>query len=113
MGFAVYPVAVARAHDIFGGRDAVGVSAGLLFAYSVGACVSPTLASLIMTLTGTPFGLFAFWLLINGSLAVATLYLRKREKIVIVAVADQVAFVPMKNTSPVVMALDPRGETEK
>ncbi|WP_319407576.1 MFS transporter [uncultured Desulfosarcina sp.] len=110
--FAVYPVSVARAHDIFGGKDAVAVSAGLLFAYSIGACASPILASGVMTLLDTPFGLFAFWCLINGTFAVITLYLRKREKVETVAVEDQVAFAPMKSTSPVVMSLDPRNNPE-
>ncbi|WP_372682902.1 MFS transporter [Desulfosarcina sp.] len=110
--FAIYPVAVARAHDIFGGQEAVAVSAGLLFAYSVGASVSPLLASGVMTLLDSPFGLFAFWLLINGAFAVITLYLRKMEKVEIVAVDDQVAFVPMKSTSSVVMSLDPRTDPE-
>ncbi len=110
--FAVYPVSVARSHDIFGGQDAVAVSAGLLFAYSIGASVSPLLASGVMTLLDSPFGLFAFWLLINGAFAVATLYLRKQEKIEIVAVEDQVAFVPMKSPSAVIMSLDPRSGPE-
>ena len=112
MMFAVYPVSVARAHDIFGGQDAVAVSAGLLFSYSIGASLSPILASAVMTLIGTPMGLFAFWCLVNGGLAVATIYLRKREKIEIVPVEDQVAFVPMKSTSPVAMTLDPRADSE-
>jgi MFS family permease len=110
--FAVYPVSVARAHDVFGGKDVVPVSAGLLFAYSIGACVSPLLASGVMTLLDSPFGLFAFWLLINGVFAVVTLYLRKQEKVEVVAVKDQVAFVPMKSTSAVVMSMDPRSEPE-
>ena len=113
MMFAVYPVSVARAHDVFGGQDAVAVSAGLLFAYSIGASLSPITASAIMTLLGTPFGLFAFWCLVNGTLAVATVYLRKREKIEIVAVEDQVAFVPMKSSSPVAMTLDPRTDLDE
>ena len=113
MMFAVYPVSVARAHDVFGGQDAVAVSAGLLFAYSIGASLSPIAASTIMTLSGTPLGLFAFWCLVNGGLAVATIYLRKREKIEIVPVEDQVAFVPMKSTSPVAMTLDPRTDYEE
>ena len=108
MMFAVYPVSVARAHDIFGGQDAVAVSAGLLFAYSIGASLSPILASGLMALLETPFGLFAFWGLVNGGLAGATIYLRKREKIEIVPVEEQVAFAPMKSTSPVAMTLDPR-----
>jgi MFS family permease len=110
--FAVYPVSVARAHDIFGGQDAVAVSAGLLFAYSIGASVSPLLASGVMTLLNSPFGLFAFWCLINSTFAVVTLYLRKREKIIIVTVKDQVAFAPMKSTSSVALSLDPRSSPE-
>jgi MFS family permease len=112
MVFAVYPVSVARAHDIFGGQDAVAVSTGLLFAYSIGASISPLLASGVMTVLKTPFGLFAFWSLINGAFAVAALYLRKQEKVKIVPVKDQVAFAPMKSTSPVVMSLDPRSGPE-
>jgi len=112
MMFAVYPVSVARAHDVFGGQDPVAVSAGLLFAYSIGASVSPLLASGVMTLMNTPFGLFAFCFLVNGTLAVVTLYLRKQEKVEIVAVEDQVAFVPMKSTSPVMMSMDPRSDPE-
>ena len=108
LAFAVYPVSVARAHDVFGGQDVIAVSAGVLFAYSIGASVSPMLASMVMTLLGTPYGLFAFWFAVNGGFAVIAFYLRKREKVEIVAVEDQVAFVPMKSTSPVAMTLDPR-----
>ena len=108
--FAVYPLSVARAHDIFGGKDAVAVSAGLLFAYSIGACLSPLLASGVMTLLGSPFGLFAFWGFNSCILAVVTLSMRKYEKVERVPVAEQVSFVPMKSTSPVIMALDPRSD---
>jgi MFS family permease len=112
MMFAIYPVAVARAHDIYGGQDAVVVSAGLLFAYSIGASLSPILASGVMTLMGTPYGLFVFWSGVNAALALTAFYLRKREKIEIVPVEEQVAFVPMKSTSPVATALDPRAVKE-
>jgi MFS family permease len=111
--FAVYPVSVARAHDIFGGADTVAVSAGLLFAYSIGASVSPVLASGVMTLLDSPFGLFAFWCLVNSTFAAVAIYLRQWEKIETVSVEDQVAFVPMKSTSPVaVMTLDPRNDPQ-
>jgi MFS family permease len=112
LAFAVYPVSVARAHDIFGGRDAVAVSAALLFAYSIGASASPLLASGMMLLLDTPFGLFAFWSLNNVVFAAVAVYLRRYEKVKIVPVKDQVAFVPMKSTSSVVMALDPRSDIE-
>ena len=102
----------ARAHDIFGGQEAVAVSAALLFAYSIGASLSPILASGVMTLLKTPFGLFAFWAIVNAALAGIALYLRKRGKIQIVPVEEQVAFVPMKSTTPVATALDPRTEPD-
>lgn len=108
--FAVYPVSVARTHDVFDGQDSVSVSAGLLFAYSIGASISPALASGIMTLLSSPFGLFAYWCLVNGTLSAITIYLRKQEKVKNVSVEDQVAFMPMRSTSPVAMALDPRSE---
>ena len=108
--FAVYPVAVARAHDLFGGQDTVAVSAGLLFAYSIGASLSPILAAGVMSLLDNPFGLFAFWSLVHATFVAMILYLRKQERIETVPVADQVAFVPMKSTSPVVMTLDPRSD---
>ncbi len=110
--FTVYPLSVARAHDIFGGQDVVAVSAGLLFAYSIGASVSPLLASGVMTLLDSPLGLFVFWGLISGTLAVVTIYLRKLEKVQLIPVAEQVSFVPMKSTSPVIMASDPRTDVE-
>lgn len=108
--FAIYPLAVARAHDIFGGQDVVAVSTGLLFAYSIGACVSPLLASSVMSQLGSPFGLFAFWGLTSGILAVLIVYLRKHENVAVVSVEDQVSFVPMKSTSPVIMSLEPMSD---
>lgn len=110
--FAVYPLSVARAHDLFGGQDTVAVSAALLLAYSVGACASPLLASAVMAALKTPFGLFAFWCLINLAFAVAIFYFKAKEKVVHVPVENQVAFVPMRSTTPVVMALDPRSEVK-
>jgi hypothetical protein len=93
---------------VFDGQDTVAVSGCLLFAYSVGACASPLLASGLMTLLKSPFGLFAFWFIVNAGLALVSIYLLKKEKVEVVAVEDQVAFVPMKRSSPVVIAMDPR-----
>ena len=111
--FAVYPVAVARANDVFEGRDAVGVSAALLLCYSIGAVFGPVMASIIMTISNTPYGLFIYWSLVSGAFAALALYLKHMEKIAIVHLADQVNFVPMKNSSSVAMVLDPRTDAEK
>jgi MFS family permease len=110
LAFAVYPVSVARAHDLFDSRDAVSVSVGLLFAYSIGACISPLMAAWVMNLFGSPKGLFAFWALTNGLFVAIALYLRQLERVTSVPVDAQVSFVAMKTSSPVVMALDPRAD---
>ena len=106
--FAVYPVAVARANDVFEGKDAVGVSSALLLCYSIGAVFGPILSSIIMTLLNTPYGLYVYWSLVSGVFAVITIYLKHKEKITIIEPAEQVNFVPMKNTSSVAMTMDPR-----
>jgi MFS family permease len=110
--FAVYPVAVARANDVFEGKDAVAVSSALLLCYSIGAVFGPILAAAVMALLKTPYGLYVYWSLVAGVFAVITVYLKFRERITIVPVSEQVNFVPMKNTSSVAMVLGPRADTD-
>jgi len=111
--FAIYPVAVARANDVFEGKDAVAVSSALLLAYSIGAVFGPILASAAMTLWQNPYGLYVYWSLVGAIFAGITIYLRGKERITIIAVEDQVHFVPMKNTSSVAVVLDPRTDGAK
>jgi MFS family permease len=111
--FAVYPVAVARANDVFEGQDAVAVSSALLLCYSIGAIFGPILASIIMTLSNTPYGLYVYWSLVTGVFAVIAIYLKKKERITIIHPAQQVNYMPMKNTSSVAMVLDPRTNAEE
>ena len=106
--FAVYPLAVARANDVFAGKEAVAVSSALLLCYSIGAIFGPVLASVAMTLLKTPYGLFVYWSVVAGVFAVMTVYLRRKERIAIIEPAEQVNFAPMRNTSSVAMVLDPR-----
>ena len=56
----------------------------------------------------TPFSLSALRGLVNGTAAMTIFCLRLREIIEDLAVEDQVAFAPLKSTSPAVMAIDPR-----
>ena len=91
--FAVYPLSVARAHDVFEGKRTVAVSACLLLSYSIGASISPLLASVTMDLLKTPFGLFAYWSSVNGVFALIGVYLLKQEKVAKVAIEDQVQLV--------------------
>ena len=110
--FAVYPVSVARAHDVFDPKDAVAVSSALLLCYSIGAIFGPIFASAVMTVVDNPFGLYVYWSLVAGIFAAITFYLRRKEKISIVPVEEQVNFIPMKNTSSVAMVMDPRTEID-
>ena len=92
--FAVYPVSVARAHDLFDGRDTVAVSTGLLLAYSIGASVSPILASAVISLLNNPFGLFAFWCITHIFFAGVIFYFKAKEKVVTVPVESQSLLYP-------------------
>ncbi len=111
--FAVYPVAVARANDVFEGKDAVGVSSALLLCYSIGAVFGPILSSIIMTLMNTPYGLYVYWSLVSGIFAVITIYFKHKERITIIEPADQVDFMPMQKTSSVASTMDPRTDAQE
>jgi MFS family permease len=108
--FSIYPVAVARAHDIFDAQDVVKVSSVLLLCYGIGAMFGPTLAASVMALTDTPYGLYYFMIAVSSLYAVVTLLLRRMESVRIVPVEEQVEFVMMETTSDVAMHLDPRME---
>ena len=110
--FAVYPVAVARANDVFEGKDAVAVSSALLLCYSIGAVFGPIMAAAVMTLLKTPYGLYVYWSLVAVLFAVITIYLKHKERITIIPVAEQGNFVPMKSTSSVAMVMAPRADAD-
>ena len=106
--FTIYPVSVARAHDMFDASDVVRVSSALLLSYGIGASLGPMAASWVITLSGTPFGLYYYFA--GGSLAFAVLALAWRglEVAEIVPPEEQTDFVMTKRTSNVAIHLDPR-----
>jgi MFS family permease len=110
--FTIYPVAVARAHDLFEPGEIIPVSSGLLLAFSIGAAAGPVAASSAMAATGTPYGFFGYGIVIGLVYAFVTFYLRRKESVAIIPVEEQVDFVPMKETSTVAMMFDPRTDTE-
>jgi MFS family permease len=112
IGFTLYPVAVARGHDLFDPGQVVAVSSGLLLGYGLGASIGPILSAGTMSLLGTPNGLFVFIALVGGVYAALAAWLRTLEAVAIVPVAGQGAFMPMKHTSPVAMVIDPRAEPQ-
>ncbi|MFW5854878.1 MAG: MFS transporter [Thermodesulfobacteriota bacterium] len=110
--FAVYPVAVSRAHDVSPSHDVVAISSALLLCYGVGSSIGPIAASAFMTAFQSPYALFGFCACIGILYAVLGFFLRQMEMLKHVPLDEQVDFFPMKNTSQVAHALDPRGSLE-
>ncbi|MDF1590690.1 MAG: MFS transporter [Desulfobacterales bacterium] len=111
--FTIYPVSVARTHDLFETTDIVPVSSALLLSYGIGASLGPIIASGMMTLLNSPYGLFVFFSLTAGLFALFSFYLVHMEKIKVLPVSAQVKFAPMKNSSPVASQLDPRTAVDR
>jgi MFS family permease len=106
--FTIYPVAVARTHDLFEVKDIIPVSAALLLSFGIGASMGPIIAAAMMAVLKSPYGLFVFFSLTAGLFALMGFYLIHKEKIKVLPVSEQVNFALMKNSSPVASQLDPR-----
>lgn len=104
--FSIYPVSMARAQDNLEKADIVPVSAALILFFGMGACVGPLASSSLIALVG-PWGLYFFTAFCGGILGLAAWGYRYKQPS---SVEDQVAFVPIPRTSPVVSHFDPRGE---
>ena len=61
LNFAIYPVSVARAHDLFEPSEIVSVSSALIFCYGFGACIGPVAASSVMAAFDRPHSLLPVW----------------------------------------------------
>jgi MFS family permease len=110
--FTIYPLSVARAHDLFDIKDIVPVSSVLLLFFGTGAMVGPILASAFMTVMKTPYGFFAYFAFVASLYSMTTFYLRKKEFVKIIPVDKNVPFVAMKETWPVVALIDSSGDVE-
>ena len=110
--FTIYPVSIARAHDLSDAANIVPISSVLLLFYGCGAMVGPILASAAMSAAGSAYGFFVYCAAIAAMFALVIFYLRKKEIVTVVAAEDNVEFVMMKNTSPVAVMIDPRTAVE-
>lgn len=110
--FTVYPVAVARAHDLFEPKEIVPVSACLLLCYGVGAAIGPVGAARVMGSTGSPYGLMVYTAMVAGLYAAVTWLLRRFEQVEIIPVEEQVGFLPMESSSRIALRLDPRADLD-
>ena len=110
LAFTLYGQGLTHANDFADASELLSISAGLLFAFGVGAVVGPVAASAIMSLTG-PFGLFVFTGALTAVLASFVVYrMTRREPL---PAEDQTPFSPMPATTPVIAELDPRSEPEE
>ena len=108
--FTIYPVSVARTHDLFEAKDVVSVSSALLLFYGIGATLGPITCSVFMGYSKSPYGFFAYCGTIGGIYAAASLFLKSIEKVSMIPTDEHIDFMPMRNSSPVAMSIDPRGE---
>jgi MFS family permease len=104
--FSIYTVAMARAQDNIDKKEIVPVSAALILFFGFGACFGPITSSLAVSKLG-PFGLYYFTAFCGAGLGLIVWSFRKRLSR---SLADQVPTIPIPRTSPVVGAIDPRGE---
>lgn len=105
--FALYPLCISHACDLVETKDTVAATGGLLLAYGVGSVVGPNIAPFFMSLMG-PAGLFAYFLVISGLLALATIW-----RMQVRAPTPQDEKVPYSNiprTTPLAGELDPRSD---
>ena len=105
-----YPIAMAHASDHAGTQRMVAIMAGLLFAFGIGASVSPFVASLAMKHLGAG-GLYFYAGAVYLFMGSFTVYRMTRRAPV--PEGDQSAFVAqpqMLQSSQAVTALDPRAE---
>lgn len=111
--FSIYPVAVARAHDMFEPKDVVSVSSALLLFYGIGSVLGPVASSTVITLLDSPDGFFVCLTMVSAFSAAVSFALRQREIVKIIPVEDQVDFRIMKHTSQVVLQIDLSSQVEQ
>lgn len=102
--FTIYPVAMARAQDNIDKKEIVPVSAALLLFFGIGACFGPITTSFLISRIG-PYGLYYFTAACGGLLGVAVLASRHKLPS---NLAEQVPYISIPRTSPVVSQIDPR-----
>ena len=106
---SVYPLCVAQTFDRLERRYYVAASGRLLMVYSIGATAGPLLASALMSVFG-PSSFFLFEATVAVLYAAFVfVYAMGRPSLP----ADQrEKYVPLPDVTPIVMALDPRTESD-
>lgn len=108
VAYVLYPLAVAHANDVVSRREAVAVSAGLIFASGTGATLGPIVATTAMSLMG-PDGLFAA--IGTAAALLAGFAVWRALEAAPVPDSEKSDFMPMAPATPVAVELDPRAVT--
>ncbi len=106
---SVYPLCVAQTFDQVDRKYYVAASGRLLMVYSIGATIGPLLASTLMSFFG-PVSFFVFESLI--AIAYAVFVLISVRSVPQLPEAEREKFVPLPDSSPAALVLDPRTEPE-
>ncbi|WP_300455042.1 MFS transporter [Desulfobacula sp.] len=105
--FSIYPVAVARTHDMFEPRDVVTVSSALLLFHGIGSMMGPMISSSVMALLDNPSGFFVYFSAAGMTFTAVSFLLRQNEFARIIPVEDQVDFRIINHTSQIALQIDP------
>lgn len=108
--FTIYSLSVAHCNDQLDTKDMVPASAGLLFAYGVGASLGPFTASQVMGFVG-PQGLFLYATAgygLVGLFAIYRIFVRSSKPL-----SEQLRFVSMPRMTAAAMRLDPRAKPNR
>ena len=106
----LYSLSVAHANDMAKPGQHLGVSAGLLFFFALGASMGPSVASLVMRLFDAS-AFFTFTSTVHGLLAIAALWRMVRRPHIVLP--SRAGFVALLRTSPMFYRLAHKSRPQK
>ncbi len=109
VGFAIYGLSVAQTQERFAAGDSLEATKGLLLVHGIGAIVAPMIMGVMMR----SFGPGAFPIAMASLCVLLTAFCTWRIRIEPpVPVADREPFVPVNESSPAAVHLDPRSHSD-
>jgi len=109
VGFAIYGMSVAQTQERFAAGDSLEATKGLLLVHGIGAIVAPVVIGVLMRTLGP--GAFPLAMASLCALLAAFCFWRIRIEPP-VPVVDREPFVPVNESSPAAVQLDPRSHSD-
>lgn len=107
--FTLYGLCVAHVNDLVDRSRVLHVTGGLLLLHGAGATVGPTLAGGLMDLLG-PGSLLLYFAAVLGAMALTAWHYIRARPLNRGEPGQKADYVLMRESSPVVLQLDPRGD---